>query len=237
MKSVLFLLIASAMSISLTAADSSLTAYNSAFAKRTAAVDAANKECLRALLPLTKTAKGEMLTMVWQGIKEIDPQNEEATKALAAVPATDILGLIDPKTTLNVSKAQLLEKMIKSGKYTEKDWEAMPGDKVYSIGAEDKKELLPIIAKHVYILVPNPGDLWRYKDIEPAVNYTGANGKGMALCWLNVKDIKSTRMRVKDNCIIKGVEGGQYRLTSDSGGAGLGLAVGTIRVKLYEVIP
>lgn len=222
------------------AADSQLSAYNDIFSRRNAAIEAANKTALNALLPLTKTAKGETLTMIWQGIKEIDPQNEAATKYLAEKPTQDLLGLTDPKSTINAAKAQLLAKMVKSGKYTQKDWEAMPGDAVYSCGAGWKQDKLPVVPGHVYILVPNPEDIWKYSESSPPANYMGGGGGKVALCWINAKDPKAVSIAIKDQCIFKVAaeeKDPSYKLSYSGGGAGLNSTVGTLRVKMYEVVP
>ncbi len=230
MKSVLLLLMASAMGFSATAADSSLMAYNSAFAKRNATVEAANKECLKTLQALTKTAKGETLTMIWQGIKELDPTNEEALKALAAVPANDLLGVTDPKSTINAAKAQILERLIKTGKYTEADWDAMPGEAI-TIDAK-KWHKLPNREGSILIIVPHPTEIWYQKPDYPKSTWRGVDA------WT----IMAVRVKEKTDFVKKAVEK-QPIWKVPAGGLEVGSIqanddrVGSIRIKVYEVIP
>jgi hypothetical protein len=199
--------------------------------KREVAIAKLDKEAIDKLIKLTKNPKASMAA--WQMIHRIDPNNEEATKAVAEIPVEnkDLLGMETKSTfpVINQAKATILDKIVKSGKYTERDWDVMPG-KGIDVDSKKWNLVVPAGPKRFIMVIPHPTDIWVPGAGFPKTTWVGPDPRSTLYGREGEYDLKSDPTPLKTKLIWEVKKDfflGNWEPNADR--------VGTIRVKIFEV--
>lgn len=211
--------------------------------KNTDEVNAANAKAAKSLKALLAKYKKDKAASVLIAVKvhKLDPNDADALAILKDVPADqqDLLGQAgEPGKYITDVQAKAISDALTKGKFTAKDWEALPGKSV-SISSDYYKALqggTGAIAIHkdaTYLIVPNVDDKWHLAS-DPPVNYLG--GKGHLKLQGILKTDKDSRKDSRDVEIGK-----PFKASSDAtlefSADMFGAAVGSVRVLVYEVVP
>lgn len=208
---------------------------------RDEAVKAADAKAVATLKKMMTKYKKDTPTLTMLAVKlhKLDPNDADAIAALKDVPADqqDLLGeAAQPGKYLTDVQAKVIADALAKGKFTGKDWEALPGKPIevssdYYKATHEGGEVkgMALVKDAVYLVCPNTEDKWR-KNKDPLVSYLGSG----AILKLQAFAVSANEKReIPIGKPMKMESGGTLELMADS----IGWAVGSIRVKVYEIVP
>lgn len=204
---------------------------------------AATKELKKLFIKYRDVVKNQRPTLIAISIalNKIDPNDGEVILVLKDVPADqrDLLGdSTEPGKYLTEVQAKFIADALVKGKFTGKDWDALPG-KVITLNPAVEASPTLCSKGQTIIAVPHPEDKWRQNKNAPMVNWLGGVEKTMELTLkiVSTKEQEApTLLRLGDAPIKKLPCDGSFVLTSFIGPDALH-RTGSIRVKVYEVVP
>lgn len=167
------------------------------------------------------------VTMLAVKLHKLDPNDADAIAVLKDVPADqqDLLGnAAEPGKYLTDVQAKVIADALAKGKFTAKDWEALPGS-IYELKAGSVPMKTGISGKKgaAVLVVPNPDDRWRVAETVPAEDYKDKlyvviNGDKSKVFASPIRKIASDGDVIIDGAVPQSVSG-------------------SIRVRVFEVVP
>lgn len=204
--------------------------------KQEDAIKVANDVALKELRKMLVTYKKDKNACVLIAIKinKLDKTDKDAIELIKDIPpeSQDLLGQVgDPGKYISEIKAKLIVDALAKNKFTEADWNTLAGKIVTIEDSKDRPLQIGSFSKGVVLIVPNPNDRWNkcsykgdgaFNQLQGLFEKTNAKNE-------NEKETVFTELL----CTIP--EQGTLSLYCfASGGA---KPKGSIRVKIYEVVP
>jgi len=198
------------------------------------AIQIANDAALKDLKKMLASYKKDKNACILIAIKvhRIDKEDKDANEILkdVSVETADLLGgKGDAGKYISEVKAKLIADAFTKGKFTEKDWDNLPGQVIEIDDSRDRPKLIGAFAKGAILITPNPNDRWNKCSYKGDGAFNQLQGYFERASAKNDKDILVT-----DLLYVTPEQGTLSLYCYASGGA---KPKGSIRVKIYEVIP
>jgi hypothetical protein len=140
-------------------------------------VKAADAQTIKSLKKLLAKSKKDTAStiMIAVRIHKLDPEDQDSLAILKDVPADqqDLLGnQTEPGKYMTDVQAKAIKDALEAGKFSDKDWDALPGIPLEVKPTGSKASLEP----GKYLVVPNQSDTWSSGPREKAYTYLGIDG-------------------------------------------------------------
>jgi hypothetical protein len=230
----LSLLVISMIAAEATPSTAAAKAVSDILSQREDVVKKADTKAIRELKSLLFKFKKDKASSILIAVKlhKISADDADAIAILKDVPAgdQDLLGDVgEPGKYLTDVQAKVIADALAKGKFTGKDWDALPG-KIVEVKPEGPGVKVGALKKGtICLIVPNPDDKWRSHETSPWTNYKGEGP-------YQILKVKTTSEKGDPQELRLGAVNALSSDTilslakSDAGGTG------SIRVKVYEVV-
>lgn len=195
------------------------------------ASEAAIKD-LKKMLVANKKDKNACILIATK-VYKIDREDKDALEILKDVPV-DVADLLaekgDAGKYISEVKAKLIADALAKDKFTEKDWESLPGT-ILNVNPRQAGVSLGWVGKKRMVIIPCPTDKWKAGKESPFVDWRGGNNISLSLVLKNelAEDVETFKAGVviELDCKKISILMKQPHPTR----------IGSIRVRIYEVVP
>jgi len=233
-------LILSLLAISLIASETPSTQaaakVSDVLSKREEIVKKADAQAIKELKSLLVKFKKDKQTSILIAVKlhKLSADDADAIAILKDVPVgdQDLLGEMgEPGKYMGDVQAKLIADALMKGKFTGKDWDALPGTG-YVIGSTEAPIVLTWTGEKRFILVPNPDDKWKQEKTIASVDWKGGNNAREMALVLRSESINSVDFYDAGKILSAKLEKTAVSIRVPGS-----MRIGSIRVKIYEVVP